>query len=185
MAPFVPLLKQWRKAVVIEYCLNESWKVPVVTGTPGAGAGRWTDDSRLQVQEAGAGVRTLGVPGTNWHNSGEGERLRHTHTQPEPEPGPRSRGGVGADSGGERLWARAEVIKRTLYGAITDIMTWDTLPALPPPNWEHRQQIKIESNVTRNSHYIVLGPAKQKPRCAESGQKQSTCERLASVLQQH
>ena len=54
------------------------------------------------------------------------ERLRHTHTQPEPgpEPGPRSRVGVGADSsGGQRLGARAEVIKRTLYGAITDIMT--------------------------------------------------------------
>ena len=56
MAPFVPLLKQWRKAVVIEYCLNESWKVPVVTGTPGAGAGRWTDD-RWQ-QAAGTGGRS-------------------------------------------------------------------------------------------------------------------------------
>lgn len=190
MAPFVPLLKQWRKAVVIDYCLNERWQVPVVTGTPGAGA----DSCHLDWQMWGCSYKRPEPEWWLWVCRGptdttqekERETQTHSHTTgARAGASERSRGGVGADSGGQRLWARAEVIKRTLYGAITDIMTWDTLPALPPPNWEHRQQIKIESNVTRNSHYIVLGPAKQKPRCAESGQKQSTWERLASVLQQH
>ena len=141
MALFCSFLsKQWRKAIVIGCCLYilctccqacNTWRQ--VQGHPSSQMLEWQ----------GAGVRTVGVPGTNWH-SGETQTHSHTTGAGASEPQCRSRSWLLRRT--ERVGARAEVIKRTLYGAITDIMTWDTLPALPPPNWEHRQQIKIESN---------------------------------------
>ena len=124
MAPFVPLNNDVRLLSLAVVCMKgtccqpcNTWRQvqAVVTRAHRCQAAAVTRGRSRSVDSGRAGDQlTL-----------RRERLRHTHTQPEPEPGPRSHSvGVGANSsGGQRLGARAEVIKRTLYGAITDIMT--------------------------------------------------------------
>ena len=104
MAPFVPLLKQWRKAVVIDYCLNERWQVPVVTGTPGAGA----DSCHLGWQMRGWSYKRPEPEWWLWVCRGptdttqekERETQTHSHT-------------TGARAGASEPWRSRSWLRRT------------------------------------------------------------------------